>query len=203
MHSSVCYLDPYLHLLSETGWKHSSGFLHGPDNNERWGAAQRGIYPSPALPRLQKEGRGEFTACESENLTPLHTEPSCPADLTPTAPEAAQSSGRDAACTFSPSEASKSPIIPPHRVPSTLGATERKHGCGERGMFILWFLKCYPGSFIAFHHSVLLLMTLMTHKKLGNKRSATFFNASSQPKKRGKKEMGREVGLCLHTVFGH
>lgn len=28
----------------------------------------------------------------------------------------------------------------------------------------LWFLKCCPGSFIVFHHSVLLLMNLMTQK---------------------------------------
>lgn len=47
LHSSVCYLDPYLHLLSGTGWRHSSGFLHGLDNNELWGAAQRGICPQP------------------------------------------------------------------------------------------------------------------------------------------------------------
>lgn len=72
LHSSVCYLDPYLLLLSGTGWGHSSGFLHGLDNNEQWGAAQWAIRPQPC-PVFRR------------GLLPLndfhspHTKPSCPA----------------------------------------------------------------------------------------------------------------------------
>lgn len=131
---------------------------------------------TPALPRLEKKGRGEFTACESENFTPLHTKPSCPADLTPTAPRPHSQVEETLHAPFPfrsvLAQGVKVTHHPTHPIYFVCHIKETWVRRASDVHFVV--LKVLPGSFIAFHHSVLLLMTLMTHKKLGNKRSATF-----------------------------